>query len=123
LQALTVIRKEAVMPLTQLAKSRWQGYFDEVAKALGAQQVEIQVTGAGFGDQIEANWIPLIGLSYDPKNDVFSIAAEGVEHLINHPAQIHVDQELEALHSVEAIDKEGNHHIVMLRKALTLPAH
>ena len=113
---------ETNMPLMQLAKSRWQAYFDGVSKALGAQQVEIQVTGIGLGDQVEADWIPLIGLSYDPKNDVFAVTAEGVEHLIAHPAQIHVDQELEALRSVEVIDKEGNRHIVLLREALSLPS-
>jgi hypothetical protein len=45
----------------------------------------IEVTGLGLGDQIEADFIPLVGLSYDPKNDVLAVTAEGLEHLISHP--------------------------------------
>ncbi len=110
------------MPLTQLAKTQWQAYFDRISKALGAKQVQIEVTGLGLGDQIEADWIPLVGLSYDPKNDVFAVIAEGVDHLIRHPKQIHIDQEVDWLLSIEAIDAEDNHHIVLLKNPLSLPA-
>jgi len=110
------------MPLTQLAKTQWQAYFDRISKALGAKQVQIEVTGLGLGDQIEADWIPLEGLSYDPKNDVFAVIAEGVDHLIRHPKQIHIDQEVDWLLSIEAIDAEDNHHIVLLKNPLSLPA-
>ena len=110
------------MPLTQLAKPQWQAYFDRISKALGAKQVQIEVTGLGLGDQIEADWIPLMGLSYDPKNDVFAVIAEGIDHLIRHPKQIHIDHELDLLLSIEAIDAEDNHHIILLKDPLSLPA-
>ena len=108
--------------LTQLAKPQWQTYFDRVSKALGATRVQIEVTGLGLGDQVEADSIPLLGLSYDPKSDVFEVVAEGVDHLIRHPKQIHVDQEPGWLRSVEAIDAEDNHHIILLKSPLALPA-
>jgi hypothetical protein len=110
------------MPLVQLARSRWQAYFDGVSRALGATRVEIEVTGLGLGDQVEAEWIALAGISFDPKDDVLIIAAEGLRHLIAHPRQIHVEEELGSLRSLEAADAEGNHHIVILRDALALPA-
>jgi len=110
------------MPLTQLTKTQWQSYFDRVSGALGAQQVEIEVTGLGLGHQVQADWIPLLGLSYDSKNDVLVISAEGIEHWIRHPKQIHIDQEIDWLRSVEAVDAENNHHIVLLKEALKLPA-
>jgi uncharacterized protein DUF5335 len=50
------------------------------------------------------------------------VMAEGVEHLIQHPKQIHVDQEWESLHSVEAVDADGNRHIILLKDALSLSA-
>jgi hypothetical protein len=110
------------MVLTQLAKPRWQGYFDRLAAALRATRVEIEVTGLGLGHQIEAEWIPLIGVSYDPKGDVLAVIAEGVEHLIRHPKQIHVEQEPDWVSSIEAIDAEGTHHIVLFKESLRLPA-
>ena len=109
------------MPLTQLAKSQWQSYFDRVSTALGAKQVEIEVTGLGLGHQIEAHWITLIGLSYDVNNDVLIVSAQGIEHWISHPKQVHIDHEMEELHSIEAVDAENNHHIILLRDALSLP--
>lgn len=110
------------MPLMELAKARWQAYFDGVSKELGAKQAEIEVTGLGLGDQVEAEWIPLVGLSYDPKDDVFAVSAEGLRHLIIHPSKVHVDQELDSLRSLEVIGEDGNHHIILLREALSLPA-
>jgi len=110
------------MTLRQLAKPQWQTYFDRVSAALGAKLVEIEVTGLGLGDQVEAEWIPLVGLSYDPADDLVAVIAEGVRHLIRHPKQIHVEHDTESLHSVEVIDAEGVHHFVLLRDPLSLPA-
>jgi hypothetical protein len=110
------------MPLTQLARSQWQAYFDRVSKAIGATRVQIEVVGLGLGDQMEADFIPLFGLSYDPKNDLLAVIAEGVDHLIRHPKQIHVDHELDWLHSIEAVDAENNRHIILLKGPLALPA-
>jgi len=109
------------MPRTQLAKPQWQAYFDRVSRTLGAKRVMIEITGLGLGDQVEAEWIPLLGLSYDPKDDVLVVVGEGLKHLISHPRQIHVEHELDWLQSVEAIDAEGNHHIVLLKDPLSLP--
>ena len=46
---------------------------------------------------------------------------EGLEHRIWQPCRIHVDLDLEVLHSVEAVDAEGNHHIVQLSDPIGLP--
>lgn len=111
------------MPLTQLGKSQWQPYFDRVSRTLGdAKRVDIDVTGLGLGHQVEAQWIPLFGLSYDPNNNVFAVVAEGVEHMIRDPKHIHVDHDAEWLHSLEVIDAAGDHHIVTLKDPLRLPA-
>ena len=80
------------------------------------------MTGLGLGHQVAAEWIPLIGLSYDPKSDLVAVTAEGVEHLIRHPRQIHVDHEVDSLRSIEVIDAEGDHHIVLIKDPLSLPA-
>jgi hypothetical protein len=114
-------RTEGQMALMQLAKPRWQTYFDHLAAAQRATRAEIDVTGLGLGHQIETDWTPLIGLSYDPKGDVLAVIAEGVEHLIRHPKQIHIDQELDWVSSIEVIDAEGTHHIVVFKESLRLP--
>ncbi|MCL4470114.1 MAG: DUF5335 family protein [Sulfuricella sp.] len=110
------------MTLTQLAKPQWQSYFDRVAKALGAKLVQVEITGLGLGDQVQAESLPLIGISYDPRNDILAVALEGIEHNIQHPKQIHVERDMESVYSIEAVDAEGEHHILLLRDPLRLPA-
>jgi hypothetical protein len=110
------------MAITQLAKSRWKDYFDRVSKMLGTKLVELEVASLGLGDQVEVDWVPLIGLSYDPKNDVLAVVVEGIEHNIQHPQQIYVDQDVETLHSIEVKDASGEQHILLLKDPLRLPA-
>jgi hypothetical protein len=109
------------MALTQLAKPEWQDYFDGVSKVLGAKLVEIEVAGLGLGDQVEVNWLPLIGLSYDPRGDVLAVIVEGIEHNIQHPKQIYVEQDVEGLYSIEVVDTVEEHHILLLKDPLKLP--
>ncbi len=109
------------MALRELARTRWQEYFDGVSKALGAQRVTVEVTGLGLGDQIAANRIALTGLTYDPHDDALTVFAEGLQHRIRQPRAVHIDHDVEWLHSVEAVDGEGNHHIIQLSEPLSLP--
>jgi hypothetical protein len=110
------------MALIQLAKSQWQNYFDRVSKELSAKLVEVEVTGLKLGDQIEVDWLPLLGLSYDPKDDIMVVFVEGIEHNIQHPKQIDVEQDIENLYSMEVVDDSGEHHIMLLKDPLRLPA-
>jgi hypothetical protein len=108
------------MALTQLAKSRWKDYFDSLSKMLGTKLVELEVASLGLGDQVEVEWVPLIGLTYDPKSDVLAVMVEGIEHNIQHPQQIYVEQDVETLHSIDIEDASGEHHILLLKDPLRL---
>ena len=110
------------MALTQLAKSGWKNYFDRVSKVLGTKLVELEVASLGLGDQVEVDWVPLIGLTYDPKSDVLSVVVEGIEHNIQHPQKIYVEQDVETLHSIEVEDTSRERHILLLKDPLRLPA-
>jgi hypothetical protein len=111
-----------IMTTMQLAKPQWQSYFDHVSKALGAKLVQVEVTGLGLGDQVQVDWLPLMGISYDPKDDILAVAVEGLEHNVQHPKQIHVEQDVETLYSIEAVDAADEHHILLLKDPLRLPA-
>jgi hypothetical protein len=106
----------------QLEKSQWRAYFDRISKTLVGKRAEIEVASLKLGDQIEAEWLPLLGISYDPKNDIIEIALEGVDHLIHKPREIYVEQEGLELSSLEVIDAEGVRQIVVLRDPMMLPA-
>jgi hypothetical protein len=106
----------------KLEKSIWQPYFDAVSKVLSGKRAEIEVAALDLGDQIEADWLPLLGITYDPKDDLIEVALEGVGHLIPRPREVWVETEGLDLSSIEVIDSNGVRQIVMLRDALMLPA-
>jgi hypothetical protein len=106
----------------QLEKSQWRAYFDRMSKALVGKRAEIEVASLQLGDQIEAEWLPLLGISYDPKDDIIEIALEGVDHLIPKPREVYVEENGLELSSLEVIDAEGTHQIIVLKDPMMLPA-
>lgn len=109
------------MPTVQLENARWKPYLDRVANTLRGQQAYVEVSGLGLGDQVESEWLPLLGIAYDPKSDVVEMATEAVDHLISHPNRIYVQYESDGLHNLEVVDADGNQHIMRLREPLKLP--
>ena len=85
-------------------------------------RAEIEVASLTLGDQIEAEWLPLLGITYDPKDDVLEIALDGLDHLIPRPQELYADTGAGALLSFEVIDGDGASQIIMLREPLMLPA-
>jgi hypothetical protein len=106
----------------KLEKSDWRTYFDFLSKGLTGMRAEIEVASLELGDQIEAEWLPLIGITYDPKDDIMEVALEGVSHLIPNPREVYVDEEGLVLSRVKVIDGTGANQIIILKNPLMLPA-
>jgi hypothetical protein len=66
--------------------------------------------------------LPLLGISYDPKDDIIEMALEGVDHLIPKPREVYVEETGLELSSLEVIDAEGTHQIIVLKDPMMLPA-
>lgn len=109
------------MATRSLPKPQWESYFDQLSKHLKASQAEIEVVAMNLGDQIEGEWVPFYGISYDPKDDVIEYLLEGLDHLVPHPQQVLVDEEAEGLKSIEVVDRDGVRHIAKLKEVLKLP--
>ncbi|RMF08715.1 MAG: hypothetical protein D6773_02355 [Alphaproteobacteria bacterium] len=109
------------MQTQNLEKSAWATYFDHVSKLLEGKQTEVEVAALAIGDQIEAEHSPLLGITYDRKDDLIEVALEGLDHLINHPREVYVAYGADGLEAVEIVDAEGNKQIVKLRNPLMLP--
>ncbi|MEA3026176.1 MAG: hypothetical protein QOF91_1461 [Alphaproteobacteria bacterium] len=110
------------MTTRKLDKKQWKPFFDGISKVLGAKQAEIEVLSLDLGDQIEAEWLPLRGLTYDPKDDVLDVELEGLDHMIPKPREIYLDDGGIGLLSLAITDAEGARQIVKLRDPLALPA-
>ena len=105
-----------------LSKSEWRSFFDGISKELLSKRAEIGVTGLALGDQIAANWLPLLGITHEPKGDLLEIALEGLDHPIHNPRDISVDAGPEGLTSMEIVDSARELQIVKLRDPLMLAA-
>lgn len=106
-----------------LAKPEWQPYCDRVSKSLEGKQAQVEIVGLAVGDQkLAAEWVPLLGIVYDPKGELVEIALEGLDHLISRPREISVNEGAEGLESMEIVDAEGLRQIVKLARPLGLPA-
>ncbi|MDH3694277.1 MAG: DUF5335 domain-containing protein [Gammaproteobacteria bacterium] len=109
------------MTTEKLEKPQWQAYFDNVSKMIAGSRVQIDVTGLQVGDQVEAQQLPLTGLSYDSKDDCIEIITESLDHRIQKPVTIHVDYAVDGLHSIEVIDAADLHQIVRFIQPVALP--
>jgi hypothetical protein len=104
-----------------IEKADWERYCEAVSLAVGASDAEVEVNSPELGAQVEAEWLPLIGISYDPQDDIIDIALEGVDHIIQHPRALNVEVELGNLSVLDITDQDGAHHLLRLRDRLALP--
>jgi hypothetical protein len=110
------------MTTRKVPKTEWQGYFDRVSNALEGKLAEIEVVSLALGDQVEAKWLPLLGIVYDPRSDIIEIALEGLDHMIHQPSDIAVEEGPAGLASMKVTDAAGIIQIVKLRDPVLLPA-
>jgi hypothetical protein len=110
------------MAVRELEKSEWHRYFDRMSKGLLGARAEIEVASLKLDDQLQAEWAPLLGIVYDPKDDVLEVALDRLDRLIPKPREVYVDEGPPGLTSFEVIDSDGASHIVRLREPLMLPA-
>jgi hypothetical protein len=92
-----------------------------MSKALLGKWAEIEVASLDLGDQIVAEWVPMLGITYDARDDILDVALDRSNHLIHHPREIVVEETPTGLASVAVIDKEGARHVVRLKEPLALP--
>jgi len=114
------------MALKKLDKTEWQGLFDHLSRILTGKRAEIEAASLDLGDQIEAEWLPFLGIAYDPKDDLIEVVLESpnrenIDHLITHPREVYVDIGGVGFRSMAVIDGDGTMQIITLRDPMMLP--
>ena len=74
-----------------------------------------------MADQIAVKSLPLLGITYDSKNDLIEIGMEGLDRLIQKPRSVSIDDGPEGLATMEIVDSEGRRQILKLTAPLMLP--
>jgi Family of unknown function (DUF5335) len=109
------------MALRKLDKAEWRVFCDRVSKSLIGKRAEIEIASLALGSQVEAKWLPLLGIAHDPKDDIIEIALEGLDHMVHRPREMYVDLGPDGLTSLEVIDGDDVRRIVQFRDPLMLP--
>ena len=104
------------MTVRKIEKTQWRAFFDQFSKGLEGKQAEIEVASLALGSQIQANWLAVSGITYDPKDDLVEVSLKGLDHMIRRPREIYVEGEMGALESIEEIDGDGVKQIIRLRQ-------
>src|SRR5258705_8169633 len=97
--------------LLTVPHSEWQGFFDRMSKALLGKWAEIEVASLDLGDQIVAEWVPMLGITYDARDDLLDIALDRSSHLIRHPQEIVAEEAAIGLASIGVIDADGTRQV------------
>jgi hypothetical protein len=111
----------STQPPEVIAKDAWTAFFDRLSRLLEGKRAEVEVVSLGLGEQFESEWAPLIGVSYDHKDDVFSVHVGDIDHLIYRPRSVAVRWEGPAVESVAITDADGAMHLVRFGEPLMLP--
>jgi hypothetical protein len=102
-------------------KTEWRHFFDEMSKLkLAGKWAEIELATPEVGDQIVAERVPVIGITYDSRDDLLDVALDRANRLIRHPQAIDVEEEPIGIVSIAVLDDEGARHIIRLTEPLTL---
>ena len=108
------------MTARKLDKSQWRTFFDRLSKTLEGKQAEIEVASLSLGDQVEAEWLPLHGITYDPNDDLVEVALERLDHMIRKPREIYLEDWIRGLTTIEIVDADRTKQVVKLREPLML---
>jgi hypothetical protein len=109
------------MSVRKLDKSTWQAFFNSLSRVLQGARAEVDAMSLSIGSQVEADWLPLNGLTYDAKDDILEVAMDGLDHLIRQPDDIFIDEESGMLSSLEVVGRDKVSQIVKLKEPVRMP--
>jgi hypothetical protein len=110
------------MGVQRLVRADWQSYCERISRGIDrGQRAELEVVSLDLGEHLEAKWLPILGLVYEPKTDMFEVALEGIDHLIAHPREVLVETSKRGIVGVEIVADDDVRRIVRLLEPLSLP--
>jgi hypothetical protein len=109
------------MGIQKFERSKWIDVCAAVSVALLGKRAEIEVVSPIDGLLIEARWLPVIGIVFDPVNDSLKIMLDGVDHFVFQPREMYLDFGSGGVQSLGILDNDNAWQIVLLRDPLMLP--
>ena len=104
----------------KLSRIQLSELFERVSKQLQGQPIEVQVASLKLGERVQANWLPLLGLSYDVQDDSIEIVLRGLDVTVPKPREIHFESAGGQWSALDIVDAEGVQHAVEFKEPLFL---
>jgi Family of unknown function (DUF5335) len=111
----------AFMGIQKFDRSKWIDVCATVSIGMLGKRAEIEVVSPADGLLVEARWLPIIGIVYDPVNDTLKVMLDGVDHFVFQPREMYLDFGLGGVQSLGILDNKNAWQIVLLRDPLMLP--
>ena len=108
------------METRTLDKSEWADELIRLWRAMDGKEVMVEVEALKLGDQIEAEHVPLKGLSYDPKDDVVQMWVGDIGHTIHCPTKIDLAYADGKLSAIDITDTDGEQHLLRLKQPVSI---
>jgi len=109
------------MGIKKCDRSKWIDVCAAVSIGMLGKRAEIEVVSPADGVLVEVQWLPMIGIVYDPVTDALKIMLDGVDHFVFQPREMYLDFGLGGVQSLGILDNENAWQIVLLRDPLMLP--
>ena len=111
------------MATRDIPRESWKEFFDGFSRRHQGWLVDVEVLGTDIGAQLEAEDLPLEGISADHKNKDISIAllrdGKITEHFVTQPERVRLEEEGGAEVAIEIDSATQASTIVTFRTAAT----
>ncbi len=104
----------------ELDKAEWGPFLDGVSRVLSSAGGDAN-KGSMYVVRPEVRSVPMIGVTYDPKDDEVDLAFLSIDHLVRKPMRILVEETLDGLTTLEIVDAEGTSHVLKPGVPIPLP--
>jgi hypothetical protein len=106
-----------------IPKAEWRTFFDAISSTLKGKRVLIEASSLELGDQVVAEWLPLLGVTYDSRDDLFDVALGDLDynHLIRRPRQVLVQDGPHGIDTIAVVAEDGVQQVLRLKDPLMLP--
>jgi len=108
------------MTLRKLDKSEWHAYCDRLSKDLVGSRSRSATVSLAVNHEVITQWVPLFGIAYEPKKDLFEIVLQDLEHWVHHPQTFYVDEGPKGVAGLEIIDAQGLRHTLSLFQSIQI---
>ena len=105
----------------QIPREEWTAFLEwfnrEQVKDAARRDATVEVLSPAIGNQVEATALPMLGLDFDPKSDLFEVYLEDLDHLASSPAELWVVEEDDGfIPEMQLVRGDGYKEILHLRR-------